>query len=110
MIFRKWSGRIRAEDRDEYLAYVLETGASDYQNANGNLGFQLATRQLGDGTLEVSTMSWWESLDCVRAFAGEDPKHARYYPQDDKFLVEKPKYVEHYCIEAGKVGFEVKPL
>src|SRR6476620_5885282 len=59
MILRKWSGRIRATDREEYVAYVLETGASDYSKTPGNHGFQLLTRDVGDGTTEVSTMSWW---------------------------------------------------
>jgi len=107
MILRKWSGRIRATDREEYVAYILETGASDYSKTPGNHGFQLLTRDLGDGTTEVSTMSWWDSMDSIRGFAGEEPERARYYPEDDRFLLDRPEHVEHYRVEAGRVSVDV---
>jgi heme-degrading monooxygenase HmoA len=106
MILRKWSGRIRTADRQDYLAYVLETGASDYARTSGNRGFQLLTRNLGDGTTEVSTMSWWETMDDIRGFAGPEPERARYYPEDDRFLVERPEHVEHYDVEAAQVAVD----
>lgn len=71
-----------------------------------NHGFQLLTRDMGDGTTEVSTMSWWDSMDSIRGFAGDDPERARYYTEDDRFLVERPEHVEHYRIEAGQVNVD----
>ena len=100
-ILRKWSGRIRTADRDAYVAYVLETGMDDYAKTPGNLGHQLLTRDLGDGTTEVTTLSWWTSMDAVRGFAGPEPERARYYPEDDRFLVEHTEYVEHHVVESG---------
>lgn len=60
-------------------------------------------RSLGDGTTEVTTLSWWESLDCIKAFAGDDLEMARYYPEDDRFLLEKPLKVEHHRV-VGEVA------
>jgi hypothetical protein len=37
-----------------------------------------------------------DSWEAIKAFAGEDPGIARYYPEDDAFLLEKPERVEHY--------------
>ncbi len=31
-------------------------------------------------------------------FAGENPELAKYYPEDDEFLLEKEEYVQHYRI------------
>jgi hypothetical protein len=67
----------------------------------------MVTRDLGDGTIEVSTMSWWDSLDSIRAFAGDDPTRARYYPEDDAFLVERPEHVEHSTVEAAEIEVTV---
>ena len=39
-------------------------------------------RDLGDGTSEVTTLSWWIDMAAIRAFAGEDVEIARYYPED----------------------------
>jgi heme-degrading monooxygenase HmoA len=61
----------------------------------GNLGFQMLLRDLGDGTTEVVTLSWWTAIEAIKAFAGEDHKRARYYPEDDRYLLEKPEGVEH---------------
>ena len=107
MIFRKWTGRIRTADRDAYVAYILGTGLADYANTPGNRGYQMVTRDLGDGTTEVATMSWWDDMESIRGFAGADPKRARYYPEDDSFLIERPEHVEHFRVEGGRVQVEV---
>ena len=106
-IFREWRGRIRTEDRQEYVTYILETGLADYGKTPGNRGYQMVTRDLGDGTTEVATMSWWESMEAIRGFAGDEPERARYYPEDDRFLVERPEFVEHSIVEAGRVEIEI---
>jgi len=31
----------------------------------------------------------WDSMESVKRFAGEHPEKAKYYPEDDSFLLEK---------------------
>ncbi len=95
MILRRWRGVIRTADRGAYRAYIVETGGSDYASTPGNLGWQMLFRDLGDGTSEVVTLSWWRTLDDIRAFAGADVEAAHYYPEDDRYLLERPETVEH---------------
>jgi heme-degrading monooxygenase HmoA len=38
----------------------------------------------------------WESLDAVKAFAGDDYERAVYYPEDDRYLVERDLRTSHY--------------
>ncbi|WP_297507065.1 hypothetical protein [Thermococcus sp.] len=40
----------------------------------------------------------WNSWESIKKFAGENPELAKYYPEDDEFLLEKEKYVQHYEI------------
>lgn len=101
LIQRRWTGRIRTADAGPYLAYIARTGAMDYAATPGNVGFRLFSRDLGDGTTEVVTLSWWRSLDAIRRFAGEDIDRALYYPEDDRFLIDRPERVEHSAIPAG---------
>jgi heme-degrading monooxygenase HmoA len=98
VILRKWTGRIRTTDEEEYGAYVAQTGATDYGRTKGNLGVQVLMRPLGDGRSEVTTLSWWESMEAIRRFAGDQPELARYYPEDDRFLLDRPQYVEHHQV------------
>ncbi|MEO6256121.1 MAG: hypothetical protein ABIO69_04860 [Sphingomicrobium sp.] len=106
-ILRTWRGRIRSADRAQYVAYIRATGLDDYATTPGNLGHQMLTRDLGDGTSEVTTMSWWASMDAIRGFAGDDPERARYYPEDDRFLLDRPEWVEHATVEAARITVEV---
>ena len=96
MIFRKWSAPIRSADVEEYTAYIVDTGAAHYAATPGNLGFQILTRALADGVTEISTISWWTDIAAVKAFAGEDYTRAQYYPEDDRFLLDRPELVEHH--------------
>lgn len=98
LILRKWTGVIRTADEDAYVAYIEDTGLSDYVATAGNRGVQMLLRALGDGRSEVTTLSWWESLDAIHGFAGEDIAIARYYPEDDRFLLERPEHVEHHRV------------
>lgn len=95
-IMREWRGVIRTADRDEYVGYIKDTGLDDYRATRGNLGAAIAVRELDAERTEVITLSWWDSFDSIRAFAGDDIELARYYPMDDKYLLERPRTVQHY--------------
>jgi heme-degrading monooxygenase HmoA len=98
MIARIWRGTVRTEDADEYVAYVRQTGIAHYQSTPGNQGAWILQRPSGD-TTEILTFSFWDDMDAVRAFAGDDPSEAVYYPEDDRFLVERSPTVEHYQVD-----------
>lgn len=95
MIMRTWRGAVRPEDADRYLEHQSDTGVADYRATAGNLGVLVLRRDVGD-LVEVTTVSLWESMDAVRAFAGDDPSVARFYPGDDDLLVEKDLHADHH--------------
>ncbi|TDL44323.1 hypothetical protein E2R54_12725 [Microbacterium oleivorans] len=87
---------VRAEDADLYIRYVERTGMDAYRATPGNLGAWLLTRDLGDGRTEITTLSRWENLAVIAAFAGDDIERAVFYPEDDEFLIERDERVRHY--------------
>ncbi|NEK60291.1 hypothetical protein GCU56_20755 [Geodermatophilus sabuli] len=91
-----WRGWVRTEDRHAYAAYVEETGMAHYRRTPGNRGAHLLTRDLADGRTEIVTLSLWDSLDVVRGFAGEDVSRAVFYPEDDRWLVDREVTVTHH--------------
>lgn len=97
MIARIWQGRIRAGDVEAYCAYVAGTGLADYRATPGNRGAQMLTR-IEDDIGHVITLSFWDDLESIRAFAGADVTRARYYPEDRRFLLDFPERVEHYDV------------
>lgn len=100
MIARTWRGWVRRADRDAYVHYIDRTGMVEYAATPGNRGAYMLTRDLDDGRTEVVTVSFWDSMDAVRRFAGPDAERAVFYPEDDRFLVEREDHVTHYEVAA----------
>jgi len=102
MIARIWRGRTRAAHAAEYVQYVSKTGVTAHRGTPGNHGSMILTRADGDH-VEFLVVSLWESLDAVRAFAGERPEVAVYYPEDEKFLLELEPEVRHYAVPVASL-------
>lgn len=100
MIARMWRGGTRAEDAEAYAGYVARTGIAAYAATPGNRGSWLLCRIEGD-LAEFLTLSLWDSLDAVRAFAGEDVERAVFYPEDDHWLIERDPLARHYLVAAA---------
>lgn len=95
MYVRMWSGKVVAARSEEYLEYVRKTGVEALAKTPGNLGV-LVLKRLDGETAETMVLSFWKSLESIRAFAGEQINKAVYYPEDKKFLLEMSPEVDHY--------------
>jgi heme-degrading monooxygenase HmoA len=51
------------------------------------------------GKTEIVTLSMWDSMEAIEAFAGEDADVAVFYPEDDRFLIERDEFVSHYVVD-----------
>jgi len=99
MIARIWRGVTRAADKDTYFEYLRETGLKEYASTPGNRGVWVL-RRVHDGKSEFTLMSLWDSWEAIKAFAGADYEQAVFYPQDEKFLIERGPRVTHYEVLA----------
>ena len=97
MLARTWSGRTPREKADAYFEFLKESGIKDYLATPGNRGVLVLNRPLGD-EVEFLLISFWESEAAIRAFAGEDMTRARYYPEDEAFLLNFSPTVDHYQV------------
>jgi heme-degrading monooxygenase HmoA len=96
MIARRWCGRVRAADYDAYLAYVEETGVAALRATPGNQGVEIFRhRDDATDTAEFEVVSYWRDRDSIAAFAGDDISVARFFPDDDRYLVERELTVRH---------------
>lgn len=99
MIARVWRGATRAEDAEEYAAYIAETGKKGAETLPGSRG-TLILHRVYDGLAEFETILLFDSLDDIRAFAGDDIEVAVFYPEDDRYLVERDLTVRHFEVSA----------
>lgn len=99
MIARIWRGCVRAEDADAYERYMREVALPGYRDVAGNRGGYMLRRSVGE-LEEFCMVTVWESMAAIRAFAGNDPEVAVFYPEDERFLVTRDDRVAHYTVYA----------
>jgi len=95
MIARSWRGATRAQDAETYLEYLQRTGFAEYRKTLGNRGV-LGLRRIVKDRAEFLLISLWDSTDAIRRFAGDDIEKAVFYPEDERFLVERDDHVSHF--------------
>jgi heme-degrading monooxygenase HmoA len=95
MIARTWRGATSAADADAYADYIRETGLAEYRQTDGNRGAWLLKRIDGDRA-EFVALTFWDDMDAVRRFAGDEPEKAVYYPEDERYLVDREDTVLHF--------------
>lgn len=100
MIARMWHGRVPRTKAAAYEAYLAATGLADYCSTPGNRGAWLLRRDEGD-VVHFTTLTSWESVAAIIAFAGPDYERARYYPEDDAYLLEREPHVQHFTVVEG---------
>ena len=95
MIVRFWHGRVPTPRALPYREFLNRRAVPDYRSVPGNLSVHILERSDGDITHFV-TMSFWESFDAIKSFAGNDVNTAKYYPEDKDYLLEFEPHVVHY--------------
>lgn len=95
VIARIWHGTTLSSTADDYLAFLQARAVPDYNATPGNLSVDILRREAGRITHFV-IVTHWESWDAVEAFAGKDMARAKYYPEDDGYLLGFEANVEHY--------------
>lgn len=96
-IMRLWHGEVAIEKADDYEKFMIEKAAPDYASIDGllKLFFQRKNEQTKAHFLLVTL---WDSEESIKQFAGSEHELAKYYPEDDDFLLEKEKYVSMYDV------------
>ena len=98
MIARIWRGAVAQADGDDYARYMKQTGVAGYVSTPGNRGVWMLRRDVDDKT-EFLMFTLWDSMQAIETFAGSKPEVAVFYPQDDRFLVERETVVSHFEVE-----------
>lgn len=93
-ITRIWHGRTHAEHAEEYLQVLIDTGVADYNSIAGNLSVEI-WREIVDDVCHFWTVTKWDSIESIVQFAGEDYAKAKYYREDDRYLLEFEPTVRH---------------
>jgi heme-degrading monooxygenase HmoA len=99
MICRIWHGRTPRTKATAYASFLARRAIPDYRSVKGNIDVAILLRHEAEIT-HFLTVTHWQSEDSIRAYAGDDLLKARYYPEDEEFLLEFEPVVRHYVVAA----------
>ncbi len=101
MIARIWHGKTKAEDFEVYTELLNRLAISDYQKTIGFKGL-VFLRSITNNEAHFNLITYWENLDVIKNFAGQDFEKAKYYPEDNEFLLEFEEKVQHFEVFATR--------
>lgn len=96
-IARMWHGRVPDSKAAEYLEYLNREGVDKIEKIPHNLGADVMT-STHDGITEFLVISYWHSLDDIKAYAGADIEKVHNLPRDAEFLIEPESKVRHFVV------------
>jgi heme-degrading monooxygenase HmoA len=100
-VARMWHGRTTDAKAAEYYEYLTTAGVSKFKTIPGNLGVDVLTRSR-DGITEFIVISYWRSLDDIKAYAGADIEKTHNLPRDPEYLIEMEPNVRHFTVRMSE--------
>ena len=100
MIARIWHGKTSVENFDSYTAFLKQVAIPDYQETEGFMSLSFLRKIEGDEG-HFTLITYWDNLEVIKNFAGQDFEKAKYYPEDDAFLLEFEEKVQHHEVFAS---------
>jgi heme-degrading monooxygenase HmoA len=95
MIVRHWRGLARADAASVYLDHLRTETLPRLRAIDGHCGAYVLQRDVGD-EIEFVVLTFWDALESVRAFAGDDIEAAVVPPEVRRFLTSFDERVVHY--------------
>ena len=100
MVARIWHGRTPADKADEYKQYLFDVGVKKIATLPGNRGVQLmANKNAEQG--EFMVVSYWDSIEAIKGYAGENYTRVHDLPRDKEFLIDMETLVHHFDLDVN---------
>jgi len=94
LIARIWHGHTPAAKAEEYTKYLYEAGIKKIESIPGNRGVQML-RKIDDKYGDFTVISYWDSIEAIKRFAGENYEETHNLPKDPEYLVDMEPHVKH---------------
>jgi len=95
MIIREWRGRSSRDRVEAYPAHFRNVVLPELRGIAGFVSATLSRRDQGE-TIEYLVLTRWQSIDAIRAFAGNAPDKAVVEPSAVATLTDYDDSVRHY--------------
>jgi heme-degrading monooxygenase HmoA len=103
MIARMWRGSAIPERADDYVEHLQQFVVPELRRIDGFRGVYLLRRNSSDD-VEFVVLTFWESMDAIRKFAGENPEVAVVAPAARPLFRKYDVEVRHFEIVLNLEG------
>lgn len=86
MLIREWKCKCPADTVTDFINYLEETGVKDTQSIDGCCGYKIMRREVPPD-IEITFMSFWETFEHMKVYAGDDLYQAVLYPEDKLYRI-----------------------
>ncbi len=97
MIVRQWTGVIRRDRLNEYMTLLEQRGMREYAETPGFVAAYAFQRPAGEN-FEINLVSFWDSVDSLKAYAGADYEAAHYFPEHREIMIDPPPTSPKYDV------------
>jgi heme-degrading monooxygenase HmoA len=102
LIARHWRGWTAPADADAYENLLKHKVLPELRSIEGYRGGYIFRRD-GNGEVEFIVVNFFDSLDAVKRFAGDDYSTAVFEPEARRLLSRIETVAVHYEVRAGAV-------
>jgi heme-degrading monooxygenase HmoA len=95
MIVRIWRGQAASGNADAYHRHVTTNVFPALNDIPGHHGAYLLRRE-ADGQVEFLAVTFWDSIESIKTFAGRNPDIAVVEPEARAVLSDYDDFVRHY--------------
>jgi heme-degrading monooxygenase HmoA len=103
MVVRAWRGYAAITDAEAYPKHLLQAVRPQLEQLAGFRGLYLLRRRDLE-EIEFLVLTLWDSMEVIRAFAGEHTERAVVEPEARAALVRFDETVQHYEVLAAPHG------
>jgi len=103
VVARLWKGWTRVDSADSYENLLRKVVYPGLQKINGYCGGYILRRD-GKDEVEFVTLNFFESLDAVKAFAGDEYEVPVCEPEARRLLLKIEPIASHYEVKAANVS------
>jgi heme-degrading monooxygenase HmoA len=100
MVARIWHGRTPADKADEYRQYLFDAGVKKIASLPGNRGVQMMASKTAEQG-EFMVVSYWDSIEAIKGYAGADYTRVHDLPRDKEFLIDPETLVRHFDLDVN---------
>jgi heme-degrading monooxygenase HmoA len=97
VVARYWSARARPETASHYFLHFNDHVLPSLRQIDGYVSATVLQREVGR-SIEIVVMTYWQSLDAIRRFAGDDLETAVVSTDAVALFSDYDRRVRHYDV------------